>query len=96
MEKAIVWRKRAADKFLNIIDYLFEEWSAKEANEFIDRVELQVQLLSKFPHLGQQSSRKPPLRKFLLSKHNLLIYRIKGNRLILLNIYDTRQEDINF
>ena len=49
-KKTVVWRKKAADKFLHIVAYLHDDWSAKEAKQFIDRVELQVQLLSRFPH----------------------------------------------
>jgi len=50
MEKTLVWPKKAADKFLNIVTYLHDDWSAKEADEFIERVERQVHLLSRFPH----------------------------------------------
>lgn len=68
----------------------------KTATEFIDQVESQVKLLRTFPHLGQCSEKNKALRKYILSKQNILIYRIKGDRIILLNIYDTRQESINF
>jgi len=50
-----------------------------------------LELLAEFPLLGVESQKKKGMRKLLLSPQNMLVYRIERNRIILLQIYDTRQ-----
>ncbi|MBS4027597.1 MAG: type II toxin-antitoxin system RelE/ParE family toxin [Ignavibacteriales bacterium] len=77
--------------FFAIIEYLVEEWSPSVAEDFIETVEHKLELLAEFPLLGVESQKKKGMRKLLLSPQNMLVYRIERNRIILLQIYDTRQ-----
>ena len=94
MDKEIVWRKKARDKFIIIIEYLQKEWSERTVEEFINKVEKKVELLKSFPKIGMKSEKRKGLRKLILSSQNMLVYRIKEHRIILLDIYDTRQDPI--
>lgn len=94
MDKKIVWSSTAANKFLSITDYLRREWSTNVAIDFINRVEEKLNLLKSFPKIGIKSNKKPGLYKLIISSQNMLAYRIKGSRIIVLNIFDTRQDPV--
>ena len=94
MAKKIVWRKKAGGRFREITEYLKREWSVKVAEEFVEIVLKKVELLKVFPGMGKSSAKKPGMKKLVLTKHNMLVYRIKEDKIILLNIYDTRWDSI--
>lgn len=90
MEEKIIWRKRAKKRLQNIYEFLSEHWSERVAENFLDVLETDLELLLIFPQMGIQSEAKPAVRKHLITKHNYLIYTIKNGQLIVLNIKDTR------
>lgn len=94
MVKKIIWRKKAKNKFREIVFYLQENWSEKVAGEFVKVVLHKIDILTAFPRIGIISVKKEGFRKLILSKHNMLVYRIKEDKIILLNIYDTRQDPV--
>lgn len=44
--------------------------------------------------MGLKTTKKVGLKKINLSEQNRLVYRIKGDKIIILNIYDTRQDPV--
>ncbi len=94
MDREIVWTKEALTNFQKVVEYLQLNWSVKVAEEFIEIVGHRVQVLTSFPMIGVSSKKKSDLRKFVLTQHNMLVYRIRVKRIILLNIYDTRQDPV--
>jgi len=94
LDREIVWTKEALTNFQKVVEYLQLNWSVKVAEEFIEIVGHRVQVLTSFPMIGVSSKKKSDLRKFVLTQHNMLVYRIRVKRIILLNIYDTRQDPV--
>lgn len=92
MAQKIVWRKKASDQLINTVSYLSEEWSFETATHFIDTLERKLDLLTKFPYMGRASDEKPAIRRLVITPQNVLFYRIKGNKLIILQIMDSRME----
>ena len=93
MVKKIIWTDLAIERYRQIIDYLLSNWSEQEALKFIQIVNQKLALLSRLPFLGRQSTTNNLIRQILLTKHNRLIYKIETNRIILLEIFDTRQKE---
>jgi plasmid stabilization system protein ParE len=91
MAKQIIWLKSARDSYKSIVEYLHSQWSEKVAQDFIEKVDDKLELLKIFPQLGAESDKKKGVRKLVLSTHNTLIYRIKGEVIVLLSIYDSRR-----
>ncbi|HEX8529631.1 MAG TPA: type II toxin-antitoxin system RelE/ParE family toxin [Cytophagales bacterium] len=91
MAKEIIWLASARNRYRAIVEYLQTEWSEKAAEEFIEKVNDKLEVLRLFPQIGSESEQKKGLRKLILSPHNTLVYRIKGDVIILLTIYDNRQ-----
>ena len=93
MVKKIIWTDLAIERYRQVIDYLLNNWSEQEALKLIQIVNQKLALLSRFPFLGRQSTTNNLIRQILLTKHNRLIYKIETNRIILLEIFDTRQKE---
>ena len=74
-----------------VIDYLKSEWSEKAAGEFAIRCINRIEILFTLPFIGQASKKDKRIRKIIITKHNSLYYSIDGNKIVLLNLFDTRQ-----
>jgi len=91
MAKKIRWSVNSIVYYKAVIDYLIENWGAQTAEKFIESVEQKLFLLSEFPFLGRLSPKGHPSRQLIISKHNKLIYEIKGDTIFVTEIFDTRQ-----
>jgi len=87
----IFWTKRADKKFGNICDYLNENWGTKSSDKFKKRVSQVINLLSDFPDIGTLEVRERNIRGFMIVKQISLFYKVKDNKLIILNLFDNRQ-----
>ena len=92
MAKEIVWSIRANHKFDTILNYLEGEWDEKVTSNFVKRVYDFLDLLAEFPELGTIENQTKNIRGFTIVKQVSLIYKIKGNKIILLNFFDNRQD----
>jgi plasmid stabilization system protein ParE len=63
----------------------------KIADKFVDELLVKIKTLSIQPSMGMASRNVPAVRSIKISKHNRLYYRIENDKLVLLNIFDTRQ-----
>ena len=91
MAKEIKWTKTAVKNFTKTVDYLIENWPDKVVSDFISRTDEMLLLLSEYPQVGEIQDKKREIRGILLTRHNKLFYRIDNKRLIVLKIFDTRQ-----
>jgi plasmid stabilization system protein ParE len=91
MALKIVWSKKASIKFDQIISYLIEEWGEKSAKQFISRVFDFLEILSEFPEIGSVENKEKNIRGFTIVKQVNIYYRIKGDSIILIYFFDTRQ-----
>lgn len=95
MAKKIVWSFTAKARYRQIIEYLLVNWSERQALDFSKIVDRKLYLLARFPFLGIRSQKDPKLRKLLITKHNRLFYEVRGQKIFLLDIQDTRRADQN-
>lgn len=90
MVKKIIWTPQAEKSFDAVINYLQEQWSEKEIVNFVEKVNTVVSHIAHFP-LSYRSAGKDDMREALITKHNLLLYRIAGNTVYILYCWDTRK-----
>ncbi len=73
----IVWSVKAV-KTCNVnLDYLFKEWTEREVNNFISRVNDKLQLIEGQPRIGIMLNKKKNIHGTLVHKKVTLIYRIR-------------------
>ncbi len=90
MVREIVWTKRANHRFNAILSYLEDEWGERVTKNFVKKTYGILIILTKFPEIGTLELKDKKIRGILITKHNRLFYRISGNKIILLNFFDTR------
>ena len=90
MAYQIIYKKRFVQKLFKLLDYLNSEWSEGVADKFIDELQKRLSTLSKQPYIGAPSTVVKSVRSILITKHNRIYYRIKGNLIEIVNMYDMR------
>ncbi|MEO6453086.1 MAG: type II toxin-antitoxin system RelE/ParE family toxin [Ginsengibacter sp.] len=90
----IIWSPLALQSYLNNIAYLERAWTKKEVTNFIKSTEEKLELLKKFPGMGYSSQKNRFLKKTLIGKRIILIYRYKPakNKIELMRFFNTWQD----
>ncbi len=87
----IIWRPKARERFQQIILYLEENWGYNVTEDFKNQIKQVINQIQLHPHQFQKSESKN-IYEVLITKHNLLLYRVKNDEIVeLLTIFDTRQ-----
>ena len=93
MVSEIIWSPLAIRTYGDNIEYLEKSWTAKEVENFIDSTAKKLGVLKQFPGTGYSSNQKRFLRKTLIGKRIILIYRCKPrkNAIELVRFFNTWQ-----
>ena len=91
MDYQIIWLPKAEIRYQEIIEYLEYNWNDKVIEKFIAQTEKVLSQIKQRPTLFRRSA-KMNIHEVLITKHNLLIYRINGSKIELFTFFDTRQE----
>lgn len=87
----IVWSPEIIEDIDALGEYLQNEWPASVLQEFRIALFEKVDLLSTGFLEGRPAERNPSVCSVLITKQNRLYYEIEGDRLLLLRLWDTRQ-----
>ncbi|MCF0056730.1 type II toxin-antitoxin system RelE/ParE family toxin [Dyadobacter sp. CY356] len=87
----IIWSPKALNNFHDILDYLEENWNDAVIRDFVYKTESIIQQVSEYPKSFRQVSLNNSVREGVITKHNLLLYRIQKDQIFLLAFFDTRQ-----
>ncbi len=91
MALEIEWSKRADNSFDRIIDYLHAEWGDQVVQAFVRKTYDFLDILAEFPEVGSLQVQDKGIRGFTLIKQVIMFYKVKGNSIIILDFFDTRQ-----
>ena len=92
MNYKVSWTTIACSDFSQIVQYIKETWGKTSAEDFIKQVDSVINILSIYPRLGKIIHQQKQIRALVISKQISLIYRIKSGTIIILNLFDNRQE----
>lgn len=87
----IIWSPIARISYLNILEYLRENWPEIVIEQFIFRTEEVLNYIGKNPHLYAYSTEMDAY-KCVVVKQVSLFYKIKNNSAELLVFWDNRQK----
>lgn len=90
MAKKIIWTPEAIQSFQKTIEYLLENWSEREVENFVSKTDNIIEIISHQPYLYRQSI-KIGFREAVVTKQNILVYIIKEDRIDLISFWDARQ-----
>jgi plasmid stabilization system protein ParE len=87
------WTPTAINTYFKVLDYLEENWTKKEVQNYGDKVEKVLSRISENPEMFEASKKKKNIRKGFITSYNALYYRVKPNKkeLELLTFWDNRQ-----
>jgi plasmid stabilization system protein ParE len=86
----IIFKKRFHNKLQKLLVYIENEFGLLVAQRFAKQLDKKFITLQQQPFIGQPSLYLPPIRSIHAGKHNRLYYKVEGNKIIVINMYDTR------
>ena len=91
MNYIVLWTKNAYSDFSGIVLFIKDTFGKKSAEDFMNHVDSVIRIISSFPQIGKIIHPEQQIRALLISKQVKLIYRVKLESVIVLNLFDTRQ-----
>jgi hypothetical protein len=91
MHRKLIWAPLAEKDFVNILEYLHENWADKVLENFIEITSRMIGQIILNPKQFPIINKKHKVRKCVLTKHNTLFYKISLHSINVLRIYDTIQ-----
>lgn len=89
--KKVVWTAEAESQLDETIEYLENNWSEKEIQNFFNRLEKSISAIKIAPHQYKKSSRKIGAREFQLSKQTTIFYSFNETEIIILLLWSNRK-----
>jgi len=90
----IVWTRQAISGYIAIREYIEHKWTAKEVAAFEYQVSHFLRQLANHPNLLKESASKG-IRRGPINRFTIVTYRVKGNRLEILNVRSSRQKPLD-
>ncbi len=78
----VIWTETAEKSYYKILEYLKENWNSKVANDFIDRVENTLDIISNNPNCIEEYSFNKKYRKGFIHENVSFYYRIYDNEIV--------------
>jgi len=91
MRYAVIWSPEARITYYQVLEYLNNDWTFREIENFIDRTEQALTHISRNPLLYQYSQQNNTY-KCVVVKQVSLFYRIESESVELLIFWDNRQD----
>lgn len=86
----IIFKKRFKNKLEKVFIYLEKEFGLIIAQKFASRLYRKFQILQQQPFIVRRSVLFHNVRSISAGKQNRIYYRIETNKVIVLNMFDTR------
>jgi len=87
----MMWSDRAIADLKNIIDYLIENWTQREIQNFSRRLDKRLDLIFVNPNLFPRTTKRKNVRKSVLTKHTVIYYKTESNVVTIVTLFDPRQ-----
>lgn len=92
MAKTVIFDVEVILQIQETAEYLEEIFGKAVAGKFTKGVYEKARSLSRFPDKGMRSKIFPEVRHLKVSKYNRLYYKIEGNDVLVLYLFDMRQD----
>jgi plasmid stabilization system protein ParE len=93
MSLPILWSDEASKTFDNIVLFIENKWSEKQAEIFVKHIQKILTLISDHPYM-YKASINSNVRQAVISQQTSMFYEIHSNMITILFFWDNRQEPI--
>ncbi len=87
----VIISPQAKEDIFNTIVYLKEHWRQKVVDEFLQKLETFYRIISINPRLFGYYNKSQNIRKYAISKQNIIFYRNRKNTIEIITVFDSRQ-----
>ena len=77
MSYKALWTNRAIKTIDDVINYLRDEWTEKEVDNFLDKVDDVIATIEINPKLFRASAKRPNVHLAIIKRRTLLVYQIR-------------------
>ena len=88
----LFWSDESLRDLQNIIDYLNSNWTQKEIQNFVKRLDKRLEIIIGNPKLFPKTRKRRNVRKSVLSKHTVIYYKMEKDVVTILTLFDPRQD----
>lgn len=92
----ISWTEKAETSLTYICNFILESWDNKILQRFITKLNKSLDVLKLFPEIGKKIHETSEIRSFLILPYIKIFYRITKTQIIILALFDTRQDPEQF
>jgi plasmid stabilization system protein ParE len=92
--KPILISPQAKEDINDILLYLSENWNQKITDEFLRRLESFYFIISLNPRIFGYYNKHKNIRKYALTKYNIIYYRNKKSRIEIIAVFDGRRNPL--
>lgn len=89
--RSVIISKTANKKLDKLFYYLLTNWNKKVKSDFVKKLDKSINTIKLHPESFPLSNRNKGLYKCVITKQTTLYYRFNSNRIIIVTIFDTRQ-----
>ncbi len=72
MALKVIWLPTAERNFQKVVDYLIENWTTKDVENFVQSTNQTIKYIQLFPRIFRKSTKKN-VYEAVITKHNLMI-----------------------
>ena len=86
-----MWSDRALADLQSTLNYLTNNWTERELRNFAQRIDRRIGLIVTNPNLFPATAKRRNLRRSVLTKHNVIYYKVERNVITIVAFFDSRQ-----
>ena len=91
MTYKLFWTEEVINNLEEILDYLVQNWSQKELDDFKSRLKKHLEFIQRFPLMFPVSNYSPRLRKAVLSKQTTVFFEIKNEMIVIAYLFANKK-----
>ena len=90
--KPVIISPQAKEDIKNILAYLTQNWNQKVVNEFLQKLEVFYYIISFNPGIFGYYNKRRNIRKYSITKQNIIYYRNRRTAIEIITVFDGRQD----
>ena len=88
----IIWSIESAKRTDQVIQYLMDDWSEKEVDNFLEALKGFEDMVVHFPEMYPEAPSKKGFRKAVILKQISVLYSIENKSILIHALFDNRQD----
>jgi plasmid stabilization system protein ParE len=89
--KPVIISPQAKEDITQILSYLSQNWNQKVVDEFLQKLQLFYYIISISPQVFGYYNKSRNIRKYALTKQNIIYYRNRREAVEVITVFDGRQ-----